>query len=61
MKILIIDSHKSSNDQPQQNLHWTNAKILADELIEATLNTWHEMAKKEKNEVIKKIKDIIER
>lgn len=32
MKILIIDSHKSSESTIPQNLHWQNAKILADEL-----------------------------
>ncbi len=30
MKVLIIDSHKSSNNNPQASLHWQNAKILAD-------------------------------
>jgi hypothetical protein len=30
MKVLIIDSHKSSNNKPQASLHWQNAKILAD-------------------------------
>lgn len=32
LKILIIDSHKSTDNSDQQNLHWKNAKILADEL-----------------------------
>lgn len=31
-KVLVIDSHKSSDARPQQNLHWLNARILADEL-----------------------------
>lgn len=29
-KILIINSHKSSNNKPQNNLHWLNAKQIAD-------------------------------
>jgi hypothetical protein len=29
-KVLVIDSHKSSNNGEQQNLHWRNAKCLAD-------------------------------
>ncbi len=32
MKILIIDSHKSTNNKPQNNLHWKNARIIADHL-----------------------------
>lgn len=32
MKILVIDSHKSTNNNPQQNLHWLNAKTIADHL-----------------------------
>lgn len=32
MKILIIDSHKGSSTTIPQNLHWQNAKILADYL-----------------------------
>lgn len=31
-KILIIDSHKGSATSIPQNMHWQNAKILADEL-----------------------------
>lgn len=31
-KILIIDSQKSGNKLPQQNLHWKNSKIIADAL-----------------------------
>lgn len=30
MRVLVIDSHKSSNNGPQQNLHWLNAKFIAD-------------------------------
>lgn len=30
MKILIIDSHKGTKNTIPQNLHWQNAKILAD-------------------------------
>jgi len=32
MKLLIIDSHKSSKKQSEQNLHWINAKIISDHL-----------------------------
>src|ERR1051326_4504517 len=31
-KILIIDSHKSSSNKPATNLHWLNAKLLANHL-----------------------------
>jgi len=31
-KILVIDSHKSSDDSDQQNLHWLNGKIISDHL-----------------------------
>ena len=31
-KILVIDSHKSSNNQPADNLHWQNARLIADML-----------------------------
>ena len=31
-KILVIDSHKSSNDKPAENLHWQNARMIADAL-----------------------------
>lgn len=30
MKVLVIDSHKSSKPTPANNLHWINAKIIAD-------------------------------
>lgn len=30
MKVLVIDSHKSSSSKPADNLHWLNARILAD-------------------------------
>ena len=32
MRILIIDSHKSTKPTPATNLHWINAKQLADRL-----------------------------
>lgn len=32
MKVLVIDSHKSSTSCPAENLHWKNAKIIADAL-----------------------------
>lgn len=32
MKTLVIDAHKSSNEGPQQNLHWLNSKRIADKL-----------------------------
>jgi hypothetical protein len=32
MKALVIDSHKSSTNGPVQNLHWQNAKKIADKL-----------------------------
>ena len=32
MKILVIDSHKGSGDSVPQNMHWQNAKIIADSL-----------------------------
>lgn len=31
-KVLVIDSHKSSNDKPAANLHWQNARMIADTL-----------------------------
>jgi hypothetical protein len=31
-KILVIDSHKSTNDKPAENLHWQNARMIADAL-----------------------------
>ncbi|MBP0119973.1 MAG: hypothetical protein ITD33_03845 [Nitrosarchaeum sp.] len=31
-KTLVIDSHKSSNDKPAANLHWQNARMIADAL-----------------------------
>lgn len=31
-RILVIDSHRSSNGKPQENLHWKNAKAIADHL-----------------------------
>ena len=30
MRVLVIDSHKSSNNKPAQNMHWTNAKIISE-------------------------------
>lgn len=30
MKVLVIDSHKSTKPTPANNLHWINAKIIAD-------------------------------
>ena len=30
MKVLVIDSHKSTKPIPANNLHWINAKIIAD-------------------------------
>jgi len=30
VRVLVIDSHKSSNNKPAQNMHWTNAKIISD-------------------------------
>lgn len=30
--VLVIDSHKSAGSGPQENLHWLNARLLADEL-----------------------------
>lgn len=30
MRVLVIDSHKSSDNKPAQNMHWTNAKIISD-------------------------------
>lgn len=32
MKILVIDSHKGTDSPEQSNLHWKNAKIIADAL-----------------------------
>jgi len=32
MKILLIDSHKGTENEIPQNLHWQNAKILSDAL-----------------------------
>lgn len=32
MKILVIDSHKGTSKQDVQNLHWQNAKAIADHL-----------------------------
>ena len=31
-KILVIDSHKASHDGPVENLHWQNARMIADAL-----------------------------
>jgi len=31
-KTLVIDSHKSTNDKPAANLHWQNARMIADAL-----------------------------
>ena len=30
MRVLVIDSHKSSSNKPAQNMHWINANIIAD-------------------------------
>ena len=35
-KILVIDSHKATNDKPVANLHWQNSKVIA-ELLGADL------------------------
>lgn len=32
MRALVIDSHKSTSSGPQQNLHWLNARKIADKL-----------------------------
>ena len=32
MKVLVIDSHKSVSNKPCQNLHWLNARKIADHL-----------------------------
>ena len=32
MKTLVIDSHKSGRFTPQENLHWVNARQIADHL-----------------------------
>lgn len=31
-RVLVIDSHKSSSDVPANNLHWQNARLIADNL-----------------------------